>query len=198
MNVFLVRQGDRFPVEYTTMLKRMVREHAGIDALVLGDGEDANIPLRYGFTGYWSKIELFSPELEPYRPLFFLDLDTYILSDIRDVLEMDPVHLVLIRDFYNHDRSNSGLMLIPKDVEQIWQDAQGKENTHNGQDGNFLNTQRHSIMQNYVSGIVSYKADQCYTEPKGRILCFHGKPKPHQTEGWAKDVWDQYTATPNL
>jgi hypothetical protein len=174
------------------MLRDMVEKHADQELLVLGDQEDADVRMQYKYTGWWSKMELFSPEMEKYRPLFFLDLDTYVLGDIRDIVASDPLHLVLIRDFYNPKRSNSGLMLIPKNVTEIWQNSNGQYNTHNGQDGNYLNTQRHAIMQNFWDGIVSYKKDQCYESPKGRIVCFHGRPKPHEADGWAQEVWERY------
>ncbi len=192
MNVFTVRQGSKFSPRYVVMLRDMIERHGDTELKVLGDQDDADIRMQYRYEGWWSKMELFSPEMEPYRPLFFLDLDTYVLGDISDFLRSDPIHLVLIRDFYNQKRANSGLMLIPKNTTEIWENSAGQMGVHNGQDGNYLNTQRHSIMQNYFDGIVSYKKDQCYQQPKGRIVCFHGKPKPHEADGWAKELWDKY------
>jgi len=181
VNCCAVRQGDKYGEDYVRMLRAMVREHCGTDLICLGD----DAPLRYGFKGWWAKIELFAPENEFLRPCLYFDLDTYLLDDCRDML-VEPDGLWLIRDLGHPRRSNSGVMLIPKDTGAIWNAAK----TWRGElvDGDFLNLQPHRQLQSRFDGIVSYKLDARH-EPKGRVVCFHGEPKPHQADGWAGDVW---------
>lgn len=185
MNVVLVRQGTKFPPEYVSSLAKQLRGH---DVFTLTDQEDTPgevIPLRHGLEGWWAKMELFAPDFD-YRPCFFLDLDTIVRGDISDMLE-DTGDLWLIRDFYQKHRRNSGLMKIPKNVDHIWNRFQ--KGTDLKGDGDFLNTFRHKVLQDAHDGIVSYKV-HCRSVPRGRIVCFHGKPKPHECDGWVAKVWN--------
>lgn len=185
MYVVCVRKGDKYGPEYTWAIKKMAREHMGMEAICLGD----DLPFIYPFQGWWAKLELFAPEREDLRPCFYLDLDTYLMDDCRDFL-FEPDKLWLIRDFYQPQRSNSGLMILPKDTQSIWQ--AGLRSNHRG-DGDFFRTCSHEVLQEYFDGIYSYKAHS-RDEPKGRICCFHGKPKPHEAEGWAGEYWQRLIA----
>lgn len=191
MYVVCVRQGEKYGPEYVTALRRQVKEHTGQELICLTDQEDTpgyKCWMRYGFEGWWSKIELFAPEWECIRPCFYLDLDTYVRDDVSDFL-IEPEDLWLIRDLNVPTRGNSGLMILPERTHEIWNAAlqwQGKR-----VDGNFLTTQKYKPMQDHFHGIHSYK-NECRERPKGRIICFHGKPKPHETEGWAKEYWNHY------
>lgn len=168
------------------MLKRMTLEYAGTEAICLGD----DISFQYPWKGWGAKIELFSPGFV-YRPCLYLDLDTYLLGDIRRFLE-EPDKLMLIRDFNKPRRGNSGVMQIPRNVDKIWDIVK----TYDGRspDGNLLNTCPHGYLQDkYPNQIVSYKADKCTDKPEVPIMCFHGKPKPHTSEGWAREEWLHWT-----
>lgn len=168
----------------------MVREYAGVEAVCLGD----DVPLLYGFKGWWSKIELFAPEHEDLRPCFYLDLDTFIRAPIHDFMEI-PAELWLIRDLGAPKKSNSGLMKIPKYTDSIWTAAQKWRGEQ--VDGDFLSTQPHRILQDYHDGIVSYKY-HCRELPRGRIVCFHGRPRPHETGGWVREHWIRHTQSRSL
>lgn len=135
-------------------------------------------------------MELFAPWNEDLRPCLFIDLDTFVLWDISDILETKVKDLWLIRDFYYPERSNSGLMLIPKDTSHIWAHKQGF-GEQDFRDGDYLNNFPHKIMQDSFVGIKSYKADNLKDDPKGRIVCFHGVPKPHECEGWVKEIYEE-------
>lgn len=145
--------------------------------------------LRNGYEGWTAKMELFAPWNEHLRPCLFFDLDTFVLGDIEDVRANEGDKLWLIRDFYHSHRSNSGMMIIPKDTDRIW-DKFTRTPLHKFRDGDFLNRFNHEILQDTYPGIVSYKADDCREEPKGRIVCWHGKPKPHECDGWVQEHWN--------
>lgn len=186
-----VRQGDLYGPEYVTALARQVEEHTGEELITLTDRSDTpgqTKQMRHGFTGFWSKIELFAPDHEDIRPCFYLDLDTFVRRDIRDML-MEPETLHLIRDFNVTTRANSGLMLIPKRVGSIWSAA--RKWPAQPVDGDFLTTQPHAILQDRFDGIVSYKR-HCKELPRGRVICFHGRPRPAEAKGWAADYWKHY------
>ncbi len=190
MNVITVRQGDKFGPEYTTMLGRMVREHSSATLLVLGDGDDANIPLTQGYKSWHAKLELFRPDLEPFRPFLFFDLDTFIVAPIQDMIDFEPDELTLIRDVNRPKKGNSGIMAIPAVTDEIW----AKRHTDCA-DGDYLHGFSRTYLQDlFPRTIFSYKND-CKDGPKGRCIMFHGYPKPHETDGWARELWDSYTRT---
>jgi len=190
LHVVTVRTGDKYPESYEIALRKQVYGHLGKPLVVLREQ-------RYPFEGYWSKIELFSPEFE-FRPCLFFDLDTFIMDDIRDML-FEPESLWLIRDFNNPEtRSNSGIMMIPEDTESIWENS--KKWTRNNADGDFLNTQPHEKIQDHFHGVYSYKR-HCKVRPNdgreqsypadARVICFHGHPRPHEATDWAGERWQK-------
>jgi len=181
----ILRQGTKYGPEYVGLLKTMI---PGV--LVMGDQEDADYQLKYPWTGWWAKMELFSPQF-PHRPCVFFDLDTYILGNIDELYK--PIdRLEMLRDFNHPDRGQSSIMRIPEDVSDIWKewtkDPYGHINANHG-DQEFLARFPMGFIQDWFDGIYSYKIDQLYEAPKGRIVCFHGRPRPHETEGWAGEIW---------
>lgn len=185
LRVVTIRWGD-FPKIYVEALRRQVREHTGQELICLGD----DVPLSGHYGGRWgAKIELFSPAFEPYRPCLFFDLDTFLMGPIDDLLEpMD--NLWLIRDFNKPRRSNSGVMRVPKKNDLIWEQRPSK---FDFADGNYLTDFPHGRIQDHFDGVVSYKLHS-REAPTGRIVCFHGKPKPHEADGWARDYWKAYSS----
>lgn len=187
MNVICVRQGDKFSKDYVIMLRRMVAEHLKNPLFVLGDGDDADLPLQHGYKGWWAKLELFSPEVKALRPFLYFDLDTFILSDATRLLEA-PGRLTLIRDFNREQRGNSGVMQIPKDTDDIW-----TLRRTDIADGDYLDNHAHDYIQDKYPGMVSSYKKHSRETPMSPVVCFHGQPKPHQADGWAKEIWNAYT-----
>lgn len=183
MEVVCVREGTKYSGSYVKALRKQVKEFSGKDLLCLGD----DVPLRYGWKGWGAKIELFSPEFRKYRPCFYIDLDTLILNDFSDLLIV-PDRLLLIRDFNQTYRGNTGLMSIPKDVE--WH----RLKDYNGlrPDGDLVNELPHGYLNDrYPHRIVSHKKHGV----KSTFYCFHGKPKQEDIkEGWICDLWTRLTS----
>jgi len=186
MNIVTVRWGNKFSEDYVTALKAQVKQ-----LKVLTD-EDGSLlePRRY--FGWWSKLEVFRPENRHLRPCLFIDLDTFVMGSLAPFFRLDNTKLWLIRDFYHlKKRSNSGLFIAPKHgiSDAIWNQAQGMHFTSG--DGDYLTGFPHEKLQDHVSGILSYKVNNLAdTFPKkARIVCFHGKTKPSNVEGWAIDYW---------
>lgn len=60
---------------------------------------------------WWNKIFLFSPDngLPPGEQIFYIDLDTLIVSNIDDLLDVDQVpDIVVLRDFYHGIAKTAG------------------------------------------------------------------------------------------
>ena len=185
MLIFCVRQGDKYGPEYVRALRAMCRPAHAV--FCLGDGPDATVGLRYGLKGWWAKLELFSPELRPYRPFLFLDLDVVVHGSL-DHLEMD--RFTMVRDFIFPERFNSSVMWVPKETGEIWPTFIANKETHmanNPSDQEFLGRFAEGVFPE-DAGIHSYRLE-CRDEPKGSVICFHGKPKPHEAGGWVRDEW---------
>lgn len=66
---------------------------------------------------WWSKINMFSPELKELRPFLYLDLDTIVLGSLDQLFppkESEFVNkFIALRDFYRPNELASGLMYVP-------------------------------------------------------------------------------------
>lgn len=161
--------------------------------IVLGD----DLPLKSSLTGWWAKLEVFAPWYANLRPCVVFDLDTYILDEtvLEEFNELQDC-LWLINDFNHPQRPESGIFIAPSDGSEIWAKTPAAVGLHYG-DGAFLGTFPHKRLNGRIEGIQSYKVDQLYESPKNaRIVCFHGKPKPHETSGWAREHWNSLTSPP--
>lgn len=195
-SVVVVRNGDKYGPRYPKIVREQVIGNTTLPVAfsILGDGNDATRKLRGNWPGWWAKLELFAPWNADLRPCLFLDLDTYVLGNIDDLVSYVPDRLTMLRDFNHPSRGQSAIMSIPKETPdwwKRWESNAGKEmKDHPGGDQAFLNQFPMDFLQDRFEGIYSYKVDHLKDSPRGRIVCFHGKPKPHETEGWAREVWD--------
>ena len=70
--------------------------------------------------GWWSKMILFSPELESLRPFLYLDLDSAVVGQMNSVLPCPkPDDFVMLKDFHAPTRPASGMMWIPANSKKI-------------------------------------------------------------------------------
>lgn len=194
MRAVIVRQGDKYPPEYVDVLKKQLQEQ-GCEVTVLGDQEDADIKLSHGYTGWWSKLELFSPELKHLRPFLYVDLDSFVLGRIP---EEWPDKFMMCREWHPklHDmgiKVQSSVMWIPKDVDYIWEAIDYRTTTTTGGDQAWLQVFCKDYIQDlYPSLVGSYKFHNLEF-PIHRIISFHGRPKPATAEGWPEEIWKRYT-----
>ena len=187
MRSVIFRTGEKYPAEYENMLKNMTKEHLGQECFVINDKNR-----KCDYPGWWGKMELFAPWWEHTRPFLYFDLDTFILDDIRDLADWKPDELWMLEDAYQKGKGQSAIMAIPKDTSEIWEKwiKNPLQWTQMPGDQDFLRLFKPKFLQERFSGIYSYKADHCYDKPKGRIVFFHGKPRPHEAEGWAGEVYE--------
>ncbi len=93
--VTVLRSGGDFRPEHVQALHRQVLQWApsGTEFVCLTDvGVDgvACLPLEYDWPGWWSKIEMFRPDIANYLGDFlFTDLDNVIVGPIEDLLTPD-------------------------------------------------------------------------------------------------------------
>jgi hypothetical protein len=131
----------------------------------------------------------------------FIDLDTFILGNIDDIASYDGPFATL-RDFWRPQGLGPAIMIWRTDNSLgLWEefDSNGQQMTDpRGDQGFFENLDQGrfpkqvDILQDlYPGAFVSYKTHCTQAVPEGaRVVCFHGKPRPHEAGGWAKEVWN--------
>lgn len=130
--------------------------------------------------GWWAKLELFKEFKE--RTLYF-DLDTVITGNI-DFLS-DPEGFTALTDFYHPHQIGSGLMSWNGDYSKIydkWIELKKPELMGGDQQWIYMiMPQTKRFQEKYPNKIVSYKVHcQNGVPEKARVVCFHGKPRPHE------------------
>lgn len=200
MRIVIVKQGTKYDSLDVNSIYNQLKAvgHTSIVCLSDTDKHDPEtIFLRYGYQGWWSKLELFSPELEHLRPFLFLDLDTIVTANLDEFQECGN-EFYMLRDFYRPNGGQSAMMWIPQDTSEIWnawmEQPEWHMSKHRG-DQDFLELFDFEIIQDKFDGHVSYKADnlEAGCPANSKTIHFHGKPKPRDTTGWAYDHWKRYT-----
>jgi hypothetical protein len=99
----VLRSGGVYTPEYVKKLKYAVgnASQAGIRFICLTDVDFIDfcevIPLKHNWPGWWSKIELFRPDLNVGKTTYF-DLDVLILKDIEKLLALsDQLTFAMLR-----------------------------------------------------------------------------------------------------
>jgi hypothetical protein len=141
--------------------------------------------------GWWSKMNLFSPELQPYRPFLYIDLDTAVVGDISGLFyPVGGATFVGLADFFAPSYLASGLMWIPdnKQMDDVWNTWKLSPNEfmeHFKGDQNFLRKYiiEKLFWQDITSSICSFKVQGKNKSWLKQIpddisvVCFHGFPK---------------------
>lgn len=206
--VCVLRSGGCYTAEYVEKLRAGVARHLTMEhrfvCLSDVDVPCERIPLAHNWPGWWSKMELF--QLPP--PVLYADLDTIIVDSLTDAARAAQSHpLILLRDFYREKGFGSGLMGWASDQRPLYDkfaaDPRGWMGRLGGRgDQGFLEeTVARSavhLWQDILPGqIVSYKVHVRQSDrrgetgtgdvpPNARVVCFHGKPKPHEVPAlWA-------------
>lgn len=204
----VLRSGNEFKIEHLIKIQNMLNfYHYNFELYCLTDQVKKNlpqgifhIPIEHSWSGWWSKIEVFSIDSD--EMFLYMDLDTVITGNLEHMFEQSfdfcPIQDAFHR-LRNNQRMGSGLFLFrPNSMRYIYEkfkDDPCKYMRNNYGDGNFIEKQvdlnNCSFLQNVFSNeIFSFKADLC-DPPKSRdpdnfiglpktsrIVFFHGEPRP--------------------
>lgn len=158
------------------------------------------VGLRHDYPRWWSKIELFEPGLLDGQVLY-LDLDCIVTAQIDDI----PVQtgFAMCQDFLRGAGfHNSSVMSWRGNYSKIYDafrtqpDAvmhkYDKLRPHGriGDQAFIEDVMKGEIRKFPTSQIVSYRAKAKSGPGDAAIVAFHGRPKPSQANGWAKNMWD--------
>lgn len=203
-NIALVLKtgGDTYDHRYVNTLAANIRKNVSLkfNLAVLTDNSDGLnpnlvdeiIPLKHNYHGWWSKIELFRPDIFTGR-VFYMDLDTVVVNNIDEMVKFNSM-FAGIRDLYHHTFLQTGVMSWDSaHNHQLYEDfvprskmimAQYREGDAKWIRENLYNYDY--LPDEFPGRIVSYKA-HCLNKSTGdvkipkdaSIVCFHGKPRPH-------------------
>lgn len=228
MNVVCLKWGTKFPPEYVNHLFCGVKRNLTIPFTfycVTDDGEGLNpeinvLPIKYtnigeSVAGWWSKVQLFAPDIGFSGRVFYLDLDTLITGNIDHIVSCDQQFIVL-QDFMHPDNDNmgSGIMAWNTDkVGHIWKNfyynnpTQIARSFHPHGDQRYI--QRVQIHRAYWQKIfpgevVSFKLHCRIGLPsEAKLVCYHGTPSIYESINkttksqvgaisptpWVKEYW---------
>jgi hypothetical protein len=183
-----LRQPHRF-VCLTDMVDEV--EAAGVDAL----------RLPTDWHGWWSKINLFAPDLLT-GSVLYLDLDSLVTGPL-DPLFRQSEGITMVADFTRPEMMNSSAMAWIGDYSAIWHKfGHGFESISRqydriagpriGDQGFIHDTLRGGVIDTFESThVVSFKrSSRSCTPVDARVISFHGSPKLDSPDaGWAYDAW---------
>lgn len=165
------------------------------------------IPLRHIWPGWWSKLELFRPCNCDGRKIIYFDLDTVIVGDLKPLVNHD-FKFMMLQGFKHKQRRASGVMAWQGDFSRIYKVA--SKEFSNGFFSQHLNDWDQVYIERklkeeyglepeivqHAIGVSSYKRhflERGKLIPDTRIVCFHGKPRPHELGEELKPEWMRRT-----
>lgn len=185
-NICVLRSGGDFTVTHVQWLSRQV------EGLVCISDVDVpgvtTIKMKYDWPIWFSKFELFRPDIE--GDLLYFDLDTVIVGDISRFMEVKET--TMLSDFHRPETPSSGLMFLKEaDRSKVWDYWIEKPEYHIqrantktcwGDQGILREILGDGVARwqdKFPEEIVSYKSHCKKGVPeKAKIVCFHGYPRP--------------------
>lgn len=162
------------------------------------EGYSAGIELRKlpdGLTGFYNKISLFQDDAFPAgERICFMDLDTVITGSLDEIAAYTGPFAIL-RDVYRPDGLQSSVMLWEAGkYGYVWEGFKAfhfPQLLHGDQQWIEMSVENPVILQTkFPHQFVSYKRDAKFGIPLGAsVVFFHGRPRPHECDGWVEKVW---------
>ena len=149
------------------------------------------IPLKNNYPGTWSRMELYSPEMEKYRPFLYIDLDTVIFNSLENIFNLvkDPSQLIVLEDFWQKIDNNIATPLVwfpanSEKIKQVWKAwQQTGMKTFGFRMDYFLRkvVKADNFWQKLTNTIYDFKPQKgnflTSIPPTADLVCFHGKPR---------------------
>lgn len=206
----VLKMGGEYNLNYVVKLKNMVARNVTIPYrfICLTDAPLASsicetLPLQSNLQGWWSKLELFRPGLVDCGSIVYFDLDTVLVGNIDYILQLRTNFAALGAWNPVPNRSapthfGSGMMVWnnSEDFSFLLNEFNGERYRMGDQEYIVKSLMSHNVqyetLQDLVPGIYSYKRNCLRALPvDARVVCFHGKPRPHQAlhVKWVKNNW---------
>lgn len=169
-----------YTLEHVRRLDRMIDEFVTVPCRL-------NV-IESEWPGWWGKIELFK-----YDRVFYMDLSVAIIANIDDLL-LDIGEFCACRDFVRPEGLNSKVMSWAGDYSHVYEKFAEKPdvfmavyagNMDMWGDQSFIDHNvgdRRYFQDVFPNSVVSYKMGK--VDSRTKIIGFHGRPKPEDTEWW--------------
>lgn len=185
-NICVLKSGGEFTAEH---VQRLAGQVAGL--VCLSDVEVPGvktIPMLHNWPKWFSKFELFRPDIK--GDLLYFDLDTVVVGDISELRAANQT--TMLSDFYRPHLPASGLMYLKEhDRQKVWDywiKAPAKHMARAitrecwGDQGilrEVLGDEVARWEEQAPGAAVSYKVHCKNGLPSGaKVVCFHGNPRP--------------------
>lgn len=206
--VLVLRESKDFTFEDVQLLRDRILEKwqdkDNLEIICIWDGVKKEhdlgilklIPMTNDFPGTWSRMQLYSHEMEKYKPFLYIDLDTAIINNIEVLFDLVESKwrndLIVLEDFYQKKKLATGLVWFPLNNQQtkmVW--VSFKKTTGNRMDYFLRKVIKKCVYwQDIAPGIISFKPDKKILQevPNNTLLvCFHGNPRIPKAEiDWVK------------
>jgi hypothetical protein len=206
----VLKSGGVYDVSYVKNLGNALKRHVTVpfDFVCLTDmyipaNICKSIKLKCNYPGWWSKIELFTPDIIHTDRIVFFDLDTLIVGNIDHIL-LKKDEFIGLFPFNRAQRMRggfaSGVMSWKNNglfsyIASEFDSEKHIEKFHGDQDYINYILRRHKLKEISLltnqEGIYSYKKHCKLESPKdAKVICFHGAPRIHNlkiplvTENW--------------
>lgn len=204
----VLKSGGDYDADYVRKLRDGVARHLSIPHrfVCLSDVPVPceRIALKHGWKGWWSKIEVFRPDVIT-GPTLYLDLDTIVVDNLDRVADIAYEFAMLNIREKDTKVGNSGAMWLSKPFPHVYERFLEKPDywidyhERNAKD-RYMGDQAfisdcfpaipklHHALPGFFR---SYKYDRCQERiPEGcAVVCFGGPPRPAQADGWVKQAW---------
>ena len=213
--ICVLKSGGTYTGDYVQKLFSSIKRNSvmmdNIDYVCLTDMQLKEngfrvLPLKHDWNGWWSKAEIFRPNICASQYAIYFDLDTVIVQDISDLLSYDMGQSFFgLRPWNEKKRAlggfASGVMrwdtkLYVSLYSEFEKKAEDNMQQYQGDQDYFSSIMKRQqwpwkALQDYFPGIYSYKRNCRSGLPKdARIVCFHGNPRPHEMkEAWVLENW---------
>jgi hypothetical protein len=152
------------------------------------------IKLQHNLPGWWSKLELFGLPMKGYQ-IVYVDLDTIIKDDI-SFLFVDEHYFTMLKDFNKKVvRIASGVMIfksgehtelldrvLRKEINlDAYDPKKGGKLGDQAYLEDYLSVEVDFLQERYPGIVASYKWASTQEKEDAAIICYHGKPRPHET-----------------
>lgn len=207
----VLKSGGIYTADWVLRLKRGIERHASAPSrfVCLTDievpGTDV-LPLREGWPGWWSKIELFRPGLLT-GPTRYLDLDVVVVGDVAPSLTACSA-FTMVHERGKSDYFNSSAMAWRGDQGWVFEAFRSDPARHMARFRRHPRIGDQAFISNLLieeqtpprtfrqvlgyGAIVSYKQDCCQIAPPAAacVVSFHGRPKPRDfVTGCVAEAW---------
>jgi hypothetical protein len=146
------------------------------------------VPLTNNLPGTWSRMQLYSPEMEQYRPFLYLDLDTVVNQSVEKIFDLvkDESQFITLEDFWQKGQLATGVVWFPAKSEKIrlvWETFNKGNITLGFRMDYFLRKVIQPLIywQHFTDKILDFKPKpHSYLNDipaESILICFHGHPR---------------------